>query len=160
MVETSSSSTRQDDDRQAFLSYLPERIEAFEQRIRRYSKGGWDHAGMLVLRGDVQRVADTSGRHEMTETQQHLRRLEQSLGDHILRMSRPTQPQTASMLELLSLVTASLPRRFRIGTSFRNPRNGDRVRCTKRWFQCGACGKSVLGTHPAGGRRRACRARP
>ncbi|HEY2345755.1 MAG TPA: response regulator [Xanthomonadaceae bacterium] len=110
MAETSSSSTGQDENRQAFLSYLPERIEAFEQRIRRYSKGGWDHAGMLVLRGDVQRLADTSGRHEMAETQQHLRKLEESLGDHILRMSRPTQPQAAAMLELLSSLSASLPR--------------------------------------------------
>ena len=110
MVETSPTSTPQDDDRQAFLSYLPQRIEAFEQRIRRYSTGGWNHSGMLVLRGDVRRVADTSGRHEMTETQQHLRKLEQNLGDHIARMSKPTQQQAASMLELLSSAIASLTR--------------------------------------------------
>ncbi|HTA64429.1 MAG TPA: response regulator, partial [Xanthomonadaceae bacterium] len=64
----------------------------------------------LVLRGDVQRLADSSGRHEMTETQQHLRKLEQGLGDHIVRMSKPTPPQAASMLELLSSVNASLTR--------------------------------------------------
>ena len=110
MVETSPPSIRQDDDRQAFLSYLPQRIEAFEQRIRRYSTGGWDHAGMLVLRGDVQRLADASGRHGMTETQQHLRKLEHSLGDHILRMTKPAQRQAVSMLEILSSVTASLKR--------------------------------------------------
>lgn len=110
MVETSSSSTRKDDDLQAFLSYLPERIEAFTQRIQRYSKGGWDHAGMLVLRGDVQRLADTSSRHGMTETEQHLRKLEQGLSDHIVRMTRPSQPQTAAMLELLASVTASQAR--------------------------------------------------
>lgn len=110
MVEPASPSPRPEDDRQAFLSYLPQRIEAFVQRIQRYSKVGWEHSGMLVLRGDVQRLADTSGQHVMPETQQHLEKLAQALGDHIMRMIRPTRQQGAAMLELLAAAGAAVAR--------------------------------------------------
>ncbi|MBS0576018.1 MAG: response regulator [Proteobacteria bacterium] len=108
MVEPAPNPARPDDDRQAFLSYLPQRIEAFEQRIRRYTSGGWEHSGMLVLRGDVQRLADASGRHEVIATQRHLQQLAQDLGEHITRMSKPSRKQSMAMLEQVTTAAAAL----------------------------------------------------
>jgi DNA-binding response OmpR family regulator len=107
MIE-SSISAQQDEDRQAFLSYLPKRIVAFEQRIERYRKEGWDSAGMLVLRGDVQRLAEASGRSHLIETRRLLQKLAQSVSNHIAKRSAPDAQQTERMIELLSAVTASL----------------------------------------------------
>jgi CheY-like chemotaxis protein len=106
MIETTPISNRQDDDRQAFLRYLPKRIEAFEQRIQRYGKVGWDPAGMMVLRGDVQRLAETSGRYNLVKIRRNLVKLTQSVGDHIAKRSVPDPKQTAQMFELLSAVVA------------------------------------------------------
>lgn len=110
MTETTPISTRQDEDRQAFRRYLPKRIEAFEQRIRRQLNMGWDHAGMLVLRSDLQRLAGTSGRYDMIETRQHLHKLAQMVGDHIAKKNAPDAEQAERMLALLSSVMASLAR--------------------------------------------------
>jgi len=106
MIETSPISSRQDDDRQAFLRYLPKRIEAFEQRIVRYGKVGWDPAGMMVLRGDIQRLAETSGRYNLVKIRRNLVKLTQSIGDHISKRSVPDPQQTALIFELLSAVVA------------------------------------------------------
>jgi len=118
MIETTPTSTRQDEDRQAFLRYLPKRIEAFEQRIVRYGKVGWDPAGMMVLRGDVQRLAETSGRYNLVEIRRNLVKLTQSVGEHITKRTVPDPQQSTRMRELLSavvaesqaLITASEPR--------------------------------------------------
>jgi len=106
MIETTPISNRQDDDRQAFLRYLPKRIEAFEQRITRYGKVGWDPAGMMVLRGDVQRLAETSGRYNLVKIRRNLVKLTQSVGDHISKRSVPDPQQASVMFELLSAVVA------------------------------------------------------
>ena len=108
MIETTPISVRQDDERLAFLRYLPKRIEAFEQRIRRYGKVGWDPAGMMVLRGDVQRLAETSGRYQLTEIRKHLLKLTQRVGDHIGKRSSPDAQQTTRMFELLTAVIDAL----------------------------------------------------
>jgi len=107
MIETTSISARQDEDRQAFLRYLPKRIEAFEQRIQRYGKVGWDHAGMMVLRGDVQRLAETSGRYNLAEIRRNLVKLTQGVGEHITKRSSPDPQQTSRMLELLAAVVSA-----------------------------------------------------
>jgi DNA-binding response OmpR family regulator len=110
MTETTSISSRKDEDRQAFKRILPKRVEAFEERIRRYLNGGSDQASMLVLRFDVQRLAETSAFYNMTETRQHLRKLAQMLGDHIAKRNVPDPQQVARMLGLLSSVIESLER--------------------------------------------------
>jgi CheY-like chemotaxis protein len=106
MTETSPIPTRMDEERQAFLRYLPKRIEAFEQRIQRYAKVGWDAPGMMLLRGDVQRLAETSGRYDLVAIRRHLVKLTQGVGEHITRRSVPDPQQTKRMCELLSAVVA------------------------------------------------------
>ncbi|HTA66580.1 MAG TPA: response regulator, partial [Xanthomonadaceae bacterium] len=101
-------SSQQDEYRQAFLRHLPKRIEAVEQRIQRYRREGWEAGGMATLNDDVQRLAGASGRYDLIEPSQHLLTLEQMLGEHLARRSLPDIQQSDRMLALTAAVTASL----------------------------------------------------
>ncbi|HEY2344636.1 MAG TPA: EAL domain-containing protein [Xanthomonadaceae bacterium] len=104
-------SSQQDEYRQAFLRHLPKRIEAVEQRIQRYRRDGWEAGGMALLNDDVQRLAGASGRYDLIEPSQHLLTLEHMLGEHIVRRSLPDPQQSDRMLALTAAVTASLAAR-------------------------------------------------
>ena len=109
MTETTPTLSRKDEDRQAFKRYLPKRIEAFEDRIRRLN-GSSAEASMLVLRFDVLRLAETSAFYNMTETRHHLRKLAQTLGDHIAKRNTLDPQHVARMLGQLSSVIESIER--------------------------------------------------
>ncbi len=106
MIRTSSS--QQEEYRQAFLRHLANRIRAIEQRIQRFRHEGWEFARMGLLHDDVQRLAGSSGRYDLIEASQRLLTLEQILGEHIARKRLPDSQQCEGMLAQLTAVTASL----------------------------------------------------
>ncbi|HTD29228.1 MAG TPA: response regulator [Xanthomonadaceae bacterium] len=108
MIRTDGVLTQQDESQQTFLRYLPKRIAAFERRIQRYRSDGWEPAGMAVLSGDLQRLADASGRYDLIEPSQDLLMLAQMVEEHISSGSTPDAWQCEGMLALLSAVTGSL----------------------------------------------------
>ncbi len=101
-------SSQQDEYRQAFLRHLPKRIEAIEGRIQRYRTEGWDAPGLSLLNDDVQRLAGASGRYDLVEPSQHLLSLENLLGEHVARKTLPSRQQNDRMLALIAMITASL----------------------------------------------------
>jgi DNA-binding response OmpR family regulator len=100
--------TQQDEYQQAFLRYLPKRIAAFERRIRRYRNDGWESHGMTVLSGDLQRVAEASGRYDLVEFRQELLLLAETVQEHVSSGTLPDTWQCEGMLALLAAVTRSL----------------------------------------------------
>ncbi len=101
-------SSQQDEYRQAFLRHLPKRIEAIEGRVQRYRNDGWDSAGLSLLNDDVQRLAGASGRYDLVEPSQHLLTLENLLGEHVARSTLPNRQQNDRILALLGQISASL----------------------------------------------------
>jgi diguanylate cyclase (GGDEF)-like protein len=101
-------SSQQDEYRQAFLRHLPKRIEAIEGRVKRYRLEGWDAPGLSLLNDDVQRLAGASGRYDLVEPSQHLLSLENMLGEHVARKTLPNRQQNDRMLSLIGMITTSL----------------------------------------------------
>lgn len=104
-------SSQQDEYRQAFLRHLPKRIEAIQGRIQRYQIEGWDAPGLSLLNDDVQRLAGASGRYDLVEPSQHLLSLENMLGDHVTRKTLPNRQNNDRMLALIAAITTSLEAR-------------------------------------------------
>ena len=111
MTETTPGAADLDEIRRAFLRYLPKRIVAFEKRILRYRFEGWEPSGMVVLHGDLQRLADASGRYGLVETRGHLLTLAQRIREHIAHRGAPDPQQAARLIALLSSVTRSVASR-------------------------------------------------
>jgi len=97
------------ESRQAFLRYLPKRIVAFEQRMQRYRREGWDPNGMGVLRGDLLRLGDASSHHGLLDTCRHLLILARMVGEHVANKTAPDPQQAFRMFAELSKVSESLP---------------------------------------------------
>lgn len=108
MIKTHRVFTQLDENQRAFLRYLPKRIAAFERRINRYRNDGWESHGMAVLSGDLQRVAEASGRYELSEFRDELLLLAQTVQEHVASGSPPDAWQCEGMLALLAAVTRSL----------------------------------------------------
>jgi DNA-binding response OmpR family regulator len=108
MTRTNGVLTKHDESQQAFLRYLPKRIAAFERRIQRYRNDGWELGGMVVLCGDLQRLADASGRYDLIEPCQELLLLAQMVEEHIANGNPPDAWECEGMLALLSAVTGSV----------------------------------------------------
>jgi DNA-binding response OmpR family regulator len=100
---------QKDESRHAFLRYLPKRIVAFEQRMQRYRREGWDHNGMTVLRGDLLRLGDASSHHGLLDTCRHLLILARMVGEHVTKQTAPDPQQAFRMFAELSKVSESLP---------------------------------------------------
>src|SRR5450432_439861 len=98
MIKTSSS--QQEDYRNAFQRHLANRSEAIGQRIRRFFREGWEFDGMSLLHDDVQRLAGASGRYDLIGPSQHLLALEQVLGAHIARKRLPAPHEGERLLAL------------------------------------------------------------
>ncbi len=101
-------SSQQDEYRQAFLRHLPKRIEAVKQRIERYQRDGWESASLTLLDDDIERLAETSSRYDLIEPAKHLRALGEILGTYVARKSLPDPQQGDRMLALLAVAIASL----------------------------------------------------
>jgi len=108
MIKTNHVVTQLDENQRAFLRYLPKRIAAFERRIRRYRSDGWEGRGTAVLSGDLQRVAEASGRYELIEFRDELLLLAQTVQEHVASGIPPDAWQCEGMLALLAAVTRSL----------------------------------------------------
>jgi len=108
MIKNIGVPAQQDESQRAFLRYLPKRIAAFERRIQRYRNDGWEPGGMAVLSGDLQRLADASGRYDLIEPHQQLLMLAQMVAEHIASGTPPDAWQCEGMLALLSALTRSL----------------------------------------------------
>jgi DNA-binding response OmpR family regulator len=109
MIETTDGQAHPDEGRQAFLRYLPKRIAAFEHRILRYRFEGWEPSGMMVLGGDLQRLADASSRYDLVDTRAHLLTLAQLVRDFVANLRAPDPQQTKRLFALLAAVIKSLP---------------------------------------------------
>ncbi|HEY2344515.1 MAG TPA: response regulator [Xanthomonadaceae bacterium] len=108
-TDTTGTPVQQEDNRQAFLRYLPRRIADFERRILRYRFHGWDPNGMTVLAGDAHRLADAGANYGLGETREHLLALAQMVGGHASSLRGPDPRQAERMFALLSAVLRSLP---------------------------------------------------
>lgn len=108
MIEHGGLPTQQEQNRQAFLRYLPKRIADFERRILRYRFAGWDPKGMGVLAGDAQRLADASATYDLTDTRAALLALAQRVGEHVASMRAPDPKQVEGLFALLGAVLRSL----------------------------------------------------
>lgn len=108
-IDTTGLPVQQEENRQAFLRYLPRRIADFERRILRYRFHGWDPNGMMVLAGDARRLADASSNYSLAETREHLMALAQMVGGHAASLRGPDLKQAERMFALLSAVLRSLP---------------------------------------------------
>lgn len=109
MIEHGGLPTQQEQNRQAFLRYLPKRIADFERRILRYRFAGWDPKGMGVLAGDAQRLADASATYDLTDTRAALLALAHRVGEHTASMRAPDPKQVEGLFALLGAVLRSLP---------------------------------------------------
>jgi len=109
MSDSENIPVQKDESREAFLRYLPKRIVAFEQRMQRYRREGWDQAGMAVLRGDLLRLGDASSHHGLLETCRHLLILARMVGEHVANMTAPDPQQAFRMFAQLSAVSESMP---------------------------------------------------
>ncbi|MBS0461311.1 MAG: response regulator [Proteobacteria bacterium] len=109
MIEHGGLPTQQEQNRQAFLRYLPKRIADFERRILRYRFAGWDPKGMGVLAGDAQRLADASATYDLTDTRTALLALAHRVGEHTASMRAPEPKQVEGLFALLGAVLRSLP---------------------------------------------------
>jgi diguanylate cyclase (GGDEF)-like protein len=105
---TKSDASRQEENRQAFLRHLTNRIEAIEQRIHRYRREGWDVDGLMAIHDDVQRLTGASGRYDLIGPSQHLLMLEQILGEDIVQKTLPDPEQDERMLASVTAIAASL----------------------------------------------------
>jgi len=108
MIKSNRVFSQLDENQQAFLRYLPKRIAAFERRIQRYRNDGWESHGMAVLSGDLQRVAETSGRYELMEFRDELLLLAQTVQQHVASGTPPDTWQCEGMRALLAAVSRSL----------------------------------------------------
>lgn len=100
---------QEDQNRQAFLRYLPRRIIDFERRIIRYRLAGWDPKGLVVLAGDAHRLADASVNYRLEDTRRALLALAQLVGSHGADLRGPDAKQVEQMFAMLAAVQRSLP---------------------------------------------------
>ncbi len=108
MTEPGSLPTAQEQNRLAFLRYLPRRIADFERRILRYRFAGWDPKGMVVLAGDAQRLADASANYALEDTRRCLHELGQIVSGHAASLRSPDPKQAERMFALLGAATRSV----------------------------------------------------
>lgn len=87
--------------RQAFLKYLPRRLETLQKRGRRLCVGGWDINALTLLYGEVQILAGTCGRYGILEAGELLFGIERLLAAPIESVALPNDEQTAHFSQLL-----------------------------------------------------------
>ncbi|MBS0194438.1 MAG: response regulator [Proteobacteria bacterium] len=109
MQDNSEPPSQHEQNRQAFLRYLPRRIADFERRILRYRFAGWDPKSMVVLSGDAHRLAEASSNYALDGTRDALLALAWRVSGFAASMRGPDPKQTEGLFALLSAVLRSLP---------------------------------------------------
>lgn len=75
--------------KQAFLKFLPKRLEAVSKRGRRLLMGGWDINALNVLFQEIQTLAGASGRYGLVDVAELLFAMEVNLAPHIEQITLP-----------------------------------------------------------------------
>jgi diguanylate cyclase (GGDEF)-like protein len=87
--------------RQAFLKFLPKRLETLQKRGRRLCVGGWDINALTLLYQEVQTLAGACGRYGILESGEMLFGIERLLSGPIENVQLPDAEQTAVFIKLL-----------------------------------------------------------
>ncbi|MDZ4811879.1 MAG: EAL domain-containing protein [Pseudomonadota bacterium] len=87
--------------RQAFLKYLPKRLETLQKRGRRLCVGGWDINALTLLYQEVQTLAGACGRYGILDSGEMLFGIERLLSGPIENVQLPDPEQTAVFVKLL-----------------------------------------------------------
>ena len=87
--------------RQAFLKFLPKRLETLQKRGRRLCVGGWDINALTLLYQEVQTLAGACGRYGILESGEMLFGIERLLAAPIENVQLPDAEQTAVFIKLL-----------------------------------------------------------
>jgi diguanylate cyclase (GGDEF)-like protein len=87
--------------RQAFLKFLPKRLETLQKRGRRLCVGGWDINALTLLYQEVQTLAGACGRYGILEAGELLFGIERLLSGPIENVQLPDAEQTALFAKLL-----------------------------------------------------------
>ncbi len=87
--------------RQAFLKFLPKRLETLQKRGRRLCVGGWDINALTLLYQEVQTLAGACGRYGILESGELLFGIERLLSGPIENVRLPDAEQTQVFAKLL-----------------------------------------------------------
>ena len=87
--------------RQAFLKFLPKRLQTLQKRGRRLCVGGWDINALTLLYQEVQTLAGACGRYGILEAGELLFGIERLLSAPIENVQLPDAEQTAVFAKLL-----------------------------------------------------------
>ena len=87
--------------RQAFLKYLPKRLDTQIRRGRRLCVGGWDINALTLFYQEVQNLAGACGRYGVLDAGELLFGLEQLLTPSMEQVRLPNTEQSATFAKLL-----------------------------------------------------------
>ena len=100
------------ENRDAFLRFLAERVEAIGRRVDRFLRGGWDINGIALMHADALRLAEGSDKHAVPEVKAPLDDLAQALEQTIELQVLPdveTGGRICELVQALSDVTPPAP---------------------------------------------------
>lgn len=87
--------------RQAFLKYLPKRLDTLIRRGRRLCVGGWDINALTLFYQEVQNLAGASGRYGILDAGELLFGMEQLLTPSMEQVRLPDPEQSVTFAKLL-----------------------------------------------------------
>lgn len=96
--------------RDAFLHYLPKRMDVIERRLHRFQQSGWDINGISLIHDETRRLGESSLRYELEGTGEPLLSMATLVKDILIHEVLPTPTLSNQLWSLIETINTAIRR--------------------------------------------------